>query len=421
MRRRRCVLLACSLGVASMWLAWMVPLGAYDPEQSNSRGPTGYRGCVISNFNTADAGQEIVCDFGSQGIWAFAVADQGWHRLTDQNPNWIFSCRPGGATSAAYLVASFSSGVWAWHYSGYPGTWTQLTPSVATAGFATDDDADGHDELQLAFANGVWRHDFDTHGWLHYTSTVPSGGRRSDMGAWGWQEGLWSFNGQGMWLFYMVGAVPEADKLTASVPYFSNVVAAHFDPAFAAEGVIADFAASGTWIAGSNIGAPGWSLMTPSSPFALTPIHSGTSSPTVPRGSVSPTVSLPVYNLIFADNTGIPWQWSKAGGFVQMTSSVLEPGFCEPYAARGLADPSGRQQAACDFGAQGLWEYDQAGTWKQLTISNPLSMVRGDFYGDGVQDTLVVDFGSSVGLWMYRLGRWPPRLTMGQAHAERSR
>ena len=127
--------------------------------------------------------------------------------------------------------------------------------------------------------------------------------------------------------------------------------------------------------------------------MALTAIHSGASAG-----------GHPVYNLIFADGDGRPWLWSKAGGFSPMTSSVLEPGFCEAYAAMGLEDTTGRQRAACDFGSQGLWEYDQAGSWQQLTLSNPISMIRGDLFGDGVKDTLIANFGSGVGLWMYYSG-----------------
>ena len=186
----------------------MVPVWAYDPEQSNSRGPTGYRGCVFSDFRGGGT-EEVVCDFGAQGVWVYAAGV--WHMITDQNPTWIFSVRPAGDAAVASLVASFSSGLWAWNYgSGFPGTWTQLTPSVASAGFATDDDGDGHDELQLRFANGVWRHDFDTHAWLQYSPTVPGGGSRSDMGTSGWNEGLWSYGGQGLWVFYMTGGAPTA-------------------------------------------------------------------------------------------------------------------------------------------------------------------------------------------------------------------
>ena len=403
MRRRTFTLLACSLGIALVVLAWLMPLEAYDPEQSSSRGPTGYRGCVVSNFHMATPGEEIICDFGSQGVWAFAPADQSWHQLTDQNPAWIFSCRRAGLTIAPYLIASFSSGVWAWNYSGYPGTWTQLTPSLATSGFAVDDDGEGHEEIQLAFANGVWRHDFDTHTWLQYTSSAPSGGLRSAMGTSNVEQGLWSFPGQGLWVFYLSPTVtPIAKQLTTSAAAFDDIVAARFEPVYIADSVIADFAANGTWMSNAALPTPWWSQLTPSAPYALAAIHSGAISASSAI-SASP-MTKPVYNLIFADNAARPWLWSNVGGFVPITSSALDTGFCEPYQAKGLVDTSGRQQAACDFGPQGLWEYDQSGTWKQLTISNPVSMVRGDFFGDLVQETLVVNFGSGVGLWMYDSG-----------------
>ena len=160
-----------------------------------------------------------------------------------------------------------------------------------------------------------------------------------------------------------------------------------------AETAIVDFGSAGTWLTNGNILAPTWSQITPSAPFGMVAIHSGATAG-----------GLPIHNLIFADSDSKPWLWSKAGGFSQMTLSTLDAGFCEPYQARGLADHTGRQQAACDFGTQGLWEYDQAGTWKQLTPSNPVFMIRGDYYADGAQTTLVANFGSGVGLWMYDSG-----------------
>ena len=408
---RRFTVLVCSLGVALVLLAVTVPLWAYDPEQSNSRGPTGYRGCVASSFDVADPRDEIVCDFGTQGVWAYATTDQSWHLISDKNPAWMFSCRPGGASAAAYLVASFDTGVWVWNYAGFPGTWTQLTPSFSNSGFAVDDDGDGHEEIQLGFApGGVWRHDFDTHLWLQYTTSVPNGGRRSDMGTWGWHEGLWAFGTDGLWVFYATGTTPTASMLTSSAATFDDVVAARFDPSLPAESIVADFALSGTWLSNASVAGTMWTEITPSAPRALTPIHSGTTAAT-----------LPVYNLIFADDTSRPWIWSKSGGFAAMTSSTLEPGFCEPYAARGRVDTSGRQQAACDFGSDGLWEYDQSGTWKQLTVSNPVSMLRCDFYGVGVKVSLVVNFGPGVGLWLYRFRGRHFLTAVAQAHAKRAR
>ena len=412
MRRRTFTLQACSLGVVALVvLAGVVSVKAYDPEQSNSGGPTGYRGCVISNFNMADAGGEIVCDFGTQGVWAFAVADQSWHILTEQHPRWMFSCRPTGTPGAAYLVASFESGVWAWHYAGYPGTWTQLTPSVAFEGFATDDDGDGHEELQLGFTSGVWRHDFDTHSWLQYTSTIPEGGRRADMGSWGWQEGLWSFGYyQGLWSFFMAGSNQTVRLLTSSTAEWDDVVAARFDPTMPAETAIADFGAVGTWLSNSNTVAPTWGLITPSAPLALNAIHTGT----IAGG-------LPIYDLIFADDAGRPWIWSKASGFAQMTPSTLESGFCEPYQARGLVDVSGRQQAACDFGAAGLWEYRPVGRVEAIdhfesSLDGPRGFLRGR--GSGHPGRELRERRRIVDL---RLRRGHPCLEVGEAHAERSR
>ena len=56
---------------------------------------------------------------------------------------------------------------------------------------------------------------------------------------------------------------------------------------------------------------------------------------------------------------------------------------------------------AVDFGANGLWIYDNTDqSWTQISALDPVFMVAGDYWGHGYKDTLAVDFGAN-GFWRY--------------------
>jgi hypothetical protein len=71
--------------------------------------------------------------------------------------------------------------------------------------------------------------------------------------------------------------------------------------------------------------------------------------------------------------------------------------------AIGDFDGDGADEVAMDFGTMGAWMWN-AGSWSQLTASNPEHMIAFDVDGNGDKE-LAVDLGT-LGLWMWNGGAW---------------
>jgi hypothetical protein len=98
------------------------------------------------------------------------------------------------------------------------------------------------------------------------------------------------------------------------------------------------------------------------------------------------------------------WYWNYTGSYpgvwIQLTSNTpdWDGGFCESYDP----DNDSWEEVAVDFGSFGLWQYEHTGgSWLKLNSNNPQFMVRADYYGDGNDTSLIIDFGPGVGLWLY--------------------
>ena len=84
-------------------------------------------------------------------------------------------------------------------------------------------------------------------------------------------------------------------------------------------------------------------------------------------------------------------------------TKVIELPIWAPRHAVGDFDGDGTDEAAVDFGATGVWLYDN-GSWSQLTPSNPEGLVAADVDGDTV-DEILADLGAA-GLWLWNAGSW---------------
>jgi hypothetical protein len=71
--------------------------------------------------------------------------------------------------------------------------------------------------------------------------------------------------------------------------------------------------------------------------------------------------------------------------------------------AVGDFDGDGKKEVAVDFGAAGIYIYDQ-GSWSQISSLNPEGLLAADVDGDNV-DEIVADMGA-VGLWLWNSGVW---------------
>jgi hypothetical protein len=84
-------------------------------------------------------------------------------------------------------------------------------------------------------------------------------------------------------------------------------------------------------------------------------------------------------------------------------AKLSEDAIWRPRHAVGDFDGDGADEAAVDFGASGIWEYD-GGAWAQISTANPKSLLAADVDGDGA-DELLADLGST-GLWLWNAGAW---------------
>jgi hypothetical protein len=85
---------------------------------------------------------------------------------------------------------------------------------------------------------------------------------------------------------------------------------------------------------------------------------------------------------------------------------VAKISYWEPWAAKhavGDFDGDGAKEVAVDFGANGIYLYNNSG-WTQLSSLNPESLLAADVDGDNV-DEIVADMGAT-GLWLWNGGVW---------------
>jgi len=358
-----------------------VALQGLDNHTGRSTTPVGYVGIVSANFYSGDTRDEIIGDFGTGGVWAYHNGT--WTQLTASNPDWIFAAQFSAADYE--LICDFGSlGLWMWNYNGWPGDWVQLTASNAEQAIAIDDDNDNHEELQVDFGSlGMWHYDWDTGAWVRMTALNPVGGSfRIDLGAVGWDEGLWEFSGMGLWAAFWGSGAPVWYQLTSTTSA-DDAASGNFVETDANEELIIDFSGIGTWL--YDDGA--WTRLTYANALALTTARFGNTTDD---------------EVIFADTDASPWWW---GGSVwhRLLWTPMEAGFAVDWNPNGLTDPSVEEELAVDFGTQGLWRYDYGAGWTQLTASDPAFMVRSDYFQDG-KPTALIGYFPGVGLWIYDSG-----------------
>jgi len=378
-----------------------VALRGLDNNVSNSNAPSGYRGIVSANFDGSNGNDEIIGDFGTAGVW-FNRNWGVWVQLTPLNPEWIFAVQWGDVGDWELIADFGANGLWTWNFVSAPGngTWTRLTASNPDAGIAVDDDNDGRSELQIDFGTlGLWHYDLDIGVWTRCTAIdpLPRGGLRADLWEFGYEEGVWQFSGLGVWDLgwdYRFDE-PVWTQLTGSTAT-EDWAAANFvdssgtDPN---DELAVEFSGLGTWVYDSDGG--NWNRITYSLAGGMATVRFGGDDE----------------ELVFADSGSNLWAF-YGPTWQRLTYTAMDAGFATPYDSDFLVsgEPGLERELAVDFGSVGLWRYNY-GTgglvtldWQQLTVSNPVFMVRSDYFNDGSPSCLVVSFGAGVGLWLYDSG-----------------
>jgi hypothetical protein len=367
--------------------------------QYPSNTSTGYRGIVAADVNiTNDATntEEFVGDFGTLGLWVMegfsAGYDSVWNQITGVNPETIMSVKFLGNGSEAIIGDFGAIGLWKWTYNGYPGNWVQLSGQNPDGLFATDDDGDGFQELQADFGSlGVWRYDDNNGGvggWTQFSGLNPAGGLRMATTPPASAQGAWSFPTAGLWRLWWTGS-PQYLQLTGTPLAGNDDVSGKFLGG-TGEDLIGDFGALGLWLLENNT-ASGWHQIIPQqTAFACSAKFGGNANDQL----------VFVYNATPGLNV---WSYGTFPGTVT-NLNIFSPdsdGAVEPFDPNVATEVAVDEELAVDMGAEGLWLYDSTTSgWVQLNTDNPVFMVRGNFWTDAGNTSLIVNFGAQ-GLWLY--------------------
>lgn len=357
------------------------------PQESNpgGNGLGIYRGVVLGNYNAADIGQEIACDFGASGVWVYD--NTVWHQISGADPQFMIGATLGDTTDDEIIGDFGALGLWMWNYGTYPGAWTQISGLSAEWAFAADDDNDTHQEIFVDFgATGLWHWDNDGPLWTQYSGLNPDHGFRMDSYLYGYEEGCILFPTAGVFRFYG-GSSFLYQQLTGTVNIQDDHDSAKFTGG-AAEDMVMDFGPSlGIWLLPQN-SLSDWHQITTDGADRLKAVRLGSGNP----GVVIDSNSVP--GLTYWSYSGYP------GTRVTINASYsYQFGFCEPFDDTVDAGTND-DELAVDFGANGLWKYEYYNnSWAQLSGSDPVFMVAGDYFGDGRNTSLVVAFAN--GLWLY--------------------
>jgi hypothetical protein len=377
-----------SIVTASFFLLVLVLGAAAQPSGANpaETGLGMYRGVVIGQFNAADLGKEVACDFGSAGAWVFH--GNVWSQITGANPDWIIGVGMGAGADEKLIGDFGAMGLWLWSYSDYPGTWVQASGLDSSWAFAVDDDGDTKQEIYVDFGTtGLWRGDIDGPSWAQVSALDASHGLRMDsfISA-ATEEACVFFPAVGTWAIWRSGSSFIYQQLTGTVSDEDDHASAKFRNGIA-EDLVADFGGLGLWLL-TDQSYSDWHQISTDAVDRIKTVSFGGNNPGLVMKSGS--------------RTGL-YYWHYDGSYpgveAQISATRVDPyGFCEPFS---YTTADNDDELAVDQGASGLWMYEyNNGTWTLLSANDPVFMVAGDIWNDGKDTALIVDFGVA-GLWLY--------------------
>ncbi len=352
----------------------------------------GYKGIVMAEFDYYDENDELMADFGSQGLWYYNGGT--WTQESGVNPEGMIAVTVFDTADDELAVDFGSIGLWYWN----EGYWSQLSGVNPTGMFATDDDNDGKDEIQVDFGTlGVWRYDWDTSSWMQYSNLNPYYGLRSDYWTAGYDEGAWLFPTYGVWLLYVnVSGNPVYEQITGTITSNDDHASAKFTNASGAEDLVMDFGSLGIWLFKENPGG-GWVQVSTMNPNRVKEVKFVGSSD---------------YELLVHDNAGGLY-WGNWNGSGMNWTLILASGFdpthwCETFDQDGT--DSGDEEVIIPSSTGGCWIYDySAGETLNGFIGIGANwhinfMVKGDYYNRGYDSTMVFVFSAtsdSPGVYLY--------------------
>jgi hypothetical protein len=379
-------------------------LGTQELEKTPLQYPTNtcrYRGVVAANFVSyhgalADPDDELICDFGGQGVWLW---DSGnWIQLSGANPDRLI-CGNEMGLYGLDLVGDFGAmGIWLWSsLYGTGNVWWQISGQNPSYMMTLNDDGDAsHTEMHAAFPGlGLWRWGL---GWMAVTGSTPDNGIASDFWITGWQEGVHGFGSQGVWnLNFTPGlGTMEYNQMSTSVAGDDHA-SAEFGVGDSSGELIMDFGSLGLWLAEEGTTPPFiWHKLSDFAPNNVREVQFFESG-NPDYELLCDFTSASVTGLYLWNCAGFPGTWTK------LANNEPGSGFGEPFNADGgKSEGDPEEEVAVDFEGLGLWLFEYSdNSWTLLSDKNPVFMVRADLEGIGKTTCLVVDFGPGVGLWHY--------------------
>ncbi len=159
------------------------------------------------------AAEDLIVDFGANGLWLCENTGHAWHQLSDRSPDRMFPARFGGGVQRLLLDFNNDQGLYFWTFSGYPGNLTKLYPADPDAGFCEAlerDEADrknNNRELAVDFGkSGLWTYDFSRKTWALIDTKDPVFMVSGDYWGLGFDSTLAvSFGADGLWLYEAKG------------------------------------------------------------------------------------------------------------------------------------------------------------------------------------------------------------------------
>lgn len=301
------------------------------------------RGFVLDPSILLSLGDEIVIDFGSQGIWH--NTGSGWNMLSQTSPQFMLNFNGS-------LLADFGS-LGVWRFNGK--TWSQFSAA----------DPDNNGTAMIVYNGGVII-DFGSLG-LWFTADGVAWDKISSvspefMSTYG-NYAMFDFGSAGVWR-YEAGATTNWVQMSAANPDNNGPAIIPY-----ADGVIVDFGSLGLWFTSDGIA---WDKLSDASPQYMA---------TYGVYAVFDFGSLGVWR--YEDTTPNP-TWLKI--------SNVDP------ENNGTAMVSYGSGIAIDFGTSGLWFTVDGVAWTKISETSPETMgIYSDF--------LVGDFGTA-GVWQFNGTSW---------------
>ncbi len=341
-------------------------------------------GFGYSQFSPPDTGYrttpvpqsaEVVGDFGGFGLWMRHGG--AWSQLTGLNPDtFIFADADGDGHSE--IFGDFGIfGLWLWNND----VWTHLSWSNADSIISGDVDADGRAELIGDFgAIGLWI--WNGGDWMQLTGVNPESVAAADVDGDGDKDVVGDFGGFGVWIHVNYNWYPlaplHADSLTAG-----NTDG---DPS---DEILGDFGSAGVWLYDNS----NWTALTDLDAEALIMLdHDG--------DGVDEIIGDFGVQWVHPEFSGL-WLWD-GGALTHLNwnnAVTLIPANTDAHPDMEIVG------TYLDvFGSVlGLWICDEL-SYAQLNPLNPETIAAGDIDADGI-DEVIGDFGA-FGLWSWDNGTW---------------